>query len=386
MAALKAFCLSSAPNAPLFTSALCACHRLLTTTVPKQRMKFVPRLGRTLSSNPGDELCGFSGPEKDVLKAEENAQVAVANSQNVSKPVTIDCVETNQLPADNFASKLRFLDFVNLAEEDQIQPPDMVKPRGSFLRQQNKDVLFERLPTPTRSTLQFTVGRQITTLNNAKSAVRRGKPPLDKLLIEDETNLMSVNHEKLRSRTASQSESTRDVVNYVASQESMYKQDLHLYTDALPSILGSTVSEVEETREKLSQAGFSPAEIGRVLPILPLIFEVDYEKVYEVYCLLMEYLGHQTRVLKLMRTHTFLLSLDPSQVSLWVWELIQLLDKEYTLFKRGCLHILISTTEVLITLQLNTQSKMFNTNFHFRATAFNSFYHLPPHTCRLRRP
>ena len=349
-------------------------------------MKFVPRLGRTLSSNPGDELCGFSGPEKDVLKAEENAQVAVANSQNVSKPVTIDRVETNQLPADNFASKLRFLDFVNLAEEDQIQPPDMVKPRGSFLRQQNKDVLFERLPTPTRSTLQFTVGRQITTLNNAKSAVRRGKPPLDKLLIEDETNLMSVNHEKLRSRTASQSESTRDVVNYVASQESMYKQDLHLYTDALPSILGSTVSEVEETREKLSQAGFSPAEIGRVLPILPLIFEVDYEKVYEVYCLLMEYLGHQTRVLKLMRTHTFLLSLDPSQVSLWVWELIQLLDKEYTLFKRGCLHILISTTEVLITLQLNTQSKMFNTNFHFRATAFNSFYHLPPHTCRLRRP
>ncbi len=316
MAALKAFCLSSAPNAPVFTSALFARHRLLTTTVSNQRMKIVPRIGRALSSNPGDELCGFSGLE-EVQAVEENAHVAVVNSQTVSDPVTIECVETNKLPVDNFASKLQFLDFVSLAreEEDQIQAPDMVKPRGSFLRQQNKDILFQRLPTPSQSTLQFTVGRQITTLDNAKSAVRRSKPPLDELLMEDETKLISVNHEKLRSRTASQSENTRDVVNYVTTQESMYKQDLHLYTDALPSILGSNVSEIEETREKLSQAGFSPAEIGRVLPIIPLVFEVDYEKVYEVYCLLMKYLCHQTRVLKLMRTHTFLLTLDPSQVS-----------------------------------------------------------------------
>ncbi len=317
MAALRVLCFSPPTTAPLLYATLCARHRLLLTAVSNQRSAFLNFLG----SNKGRELSSIAGDgPNDLFNVPEKDENPTFEEYQDIKPVTIEYTssasELNEPPPpDYFTTKQRFMDFVNWAEDDEearVVIPDVVKPRGSYLRQESKDLLFERLPAPKKSDLKFTIGRRITTLKKAKSAVAKKKPLSEDLQI-DNNNLISVGK---RSRTAGQSESTREVIDYVANQSDMYKQDQALYNTALPSVLGANAFEISESCHKLTEAGFSSEEVSRILPIFPHIFEVEFSALYEVYSLLKKYILSQTRVFKLLRNQPLLLTIEPSKVSL----------------------------------------------------------------------
>ncbi len=308
MAALKAVCFSPPLSSSLLYATLCVRHRLLLNATSYQRSTFINFPGWT----KGQQLSSKVRDNDEIPDKNKNSFI----EENELPSVKIDYFNELNYPLDSFDSKLRIMDSVYLSEDNHaIVSPDLVKPRGSQLRQENKDMLFERLPVPKKSNLKFTIGRKTTTLKKAKSVVKRIRKSENISTEEDELDVILQSGNSVKRGGGGQSENSREVLEYLASHPSMYKKDQELYSDALPSIFGANASEIEEISQKLSEVGFTAEEIGRILPIFPHIFELDYNNVFESFCLLRQYLRKTPRVFKLVRKHPALLTSDPSKVS-----------------------------------------------------------------------
>lgn len=324
MATLTRVCFSPVFNNPFIYPSLCARHRRLWTSISIHSTacfsSSTPRNKQETSENsekPRNVTFAEKTPSKHQESQPSNKTYDVENHFVCkSEPV--------QTAKGDWKSKtekgITITMDTHTTESDSVsvqQEKDITKSRSNIPK--NRDVRYERLPSLTRGTdILFTVGKRRTTLKNVTSALATKEAVIDDTSKVGGANyfdeLLKPSFQTKRSRTNPPSADTVKLLKHISESHDLSQHDTELYSASLPSLLGVTVDNISDTSAELAEAGFAEEEVDQMLALFPHVLDVNYENVYEVYCLFKEYLQHNRWIYGLMRRYPFLLTLDSTQV------------------------------------------------------------------------
>ena len=186
--------------------------------------------------------------------------------------------------------------------------------RGSKVKEGEEVILkvLPRLGEP--KALKFRLGKKHVTMDSV-----REKNLTSEDLTEPDDSLecgkIIGDLPKSKNMDGEESEATLNLVQSLRKKLSLSDKDQSLYSNASPSIFGTTVGGAKEVAVMIKRAGFKKKEVGSVLPKFPNILDVNYDNVARVYKVLQkEYKMNRKWLQGLMRRHPFLFMLEEKVV------------------------------------------------------------------------
>ena len=112
---------------------------------------------------------------------------------------------------------------------------------------------------------------------------------------------------------------TAKILRYLRRSVKLTDQDIHSYSYTTPSVLGSSLADVQARVEKLQRVNFKNSNkerLGMVLARFPRVVEADLVNVHSVCQLLEKYKFNRNWVRSLLKHHAHLFTHDPAKVML----------------------------------------------------------------------
>jgi hypothetical protein len=158
--------------------------------------------------------------------------------------------------------------------------------------------------------VKFRLGKKLVTADDA-----RERSLANKELIESEEGVKRAVVPLPKNRAGHQMETTSKLMNAVTKNLSLTKKDQSLYSDALPSVFGTSVGGARQVAMALNKAGLTKADVSTIFPKFPHIFNIDYENVARIYTMLNEeYKMNKLYLVGLMRSHPYVFTMEEGVV------------------------------------------------------------------------
>lgn len=318
MAAVRLVCFSPLITSPFVYPSLCARHRKLWTTLSSRAAAYFS-----------------SSTSNDCQKVVDNLEKTANSSRVANTPLQSQGAQEWSKEYCAKMSSAASEPHEPLQEHTEVHPVQITsehqgnKVPSRSNNPKNQNVLHQRLlPQTGNSDIVFTIGKRRLSLENAQalldthnhidssastevqSDVGGGKSPSD---------LISLSVQTKRSRANNPSVTTSDLVNHIRKRHDLSQKDMELYSASLPSLLGVNVDTLSNTAAKLEEAGFSVKEVHQLLSVFPHIFSVNYENMFAVYKVFKDHIKNTRFIQGLIYRYPFLLTLDPSQVCVCVF-------------------------------------------------------------------
>ena len=110
---------------------------------------------------------------------------------------------------------------------------------------------------------------------------------------------------------------TAKILRYLRRSVKLTDQDIHSYSYTTPSVLGSSLVDIQARVEKLQRVSFKSSNkerLGMVLARFPRVVEADLVNVHSVCQLLEKYKFNRNWIRSLLKHHANLFTHDPSKV------------------------------------------------------------------------
>ena len=174
-----------------------------------------------------------------------------------------------------------------------------------------EDVITKVLPDRGEArAVKFRLGKKLVTADGA-----RERSLANEELIESEEGVKRAAIALPKNRAGHQMEETSKLVDAVTKNLSLTKKDRSLYSNALPSVFGTSVGGAKQVAMALNKAGLTKADVSTIFPKFPHILDIDYENVARVYTMLNEdYKMNRLYLVGLMRSHPYVFMMEEGVV------------------------------------------------------------------------
>ena len=158
--------------------------------------------------------------------------------------------------------------------------------------------------------VKFRLGKKSVTAESAKE-----RSLANEELIESEEGVRRAVVDLPKNRAGHQIDVTYKLVNAVTKNLSLTKKDGSLYSNALPSVFGTSVGGAKQVAMALNKAGLTKADVSTVFPKFPHILDIDYSNIARIYAVLNEeYKMNKHYLVGLLRSHPYVFTMEEGVV------------------------------------------------------------------------
>ena len=178
-------------------------------------------------------------------------------------------------------------------------------------KRDKEDVVRKVLPgLGEAKSVKFRLGKKFITAESA-----RERSPTNEELIESEEGARKAVVDLPKNRAGHYMEVTSELVKAVTKNLSLTKRDQRLYSDALPSVFGTSVGGAKQVAMTLNKAGLTKSDVSTIFPKFPHILDIDYDNVARVYTMLNEeYKMNRLYLVGLLRNHPYVFTMEEGVV------------------------------------------------------------------------
>ena len=239
-----------------------------------------------------------------------------ATDQGTSDGVAVDTAVNSERPGQTSEThlheeKCEQVSHEEVAHDHGNSATKSKRWRYGSSREQEDGVVLKVLPgLGDPKALKFRLGKKHVTMDSV-----REKRVCGEGVEEGEVELRSSVGDLPKSMEGFESTETAKLVQGLRKKLSLSEKDQSLYSNALPSVFGTSVGGAKEIAKTIKRAGFKKSEVSSVLPRYPNIVDVNYDNVARVYKVLQkEYKMNRKWLQGLLRRHPYLFTLEEGAV------------------------------------------------------------------------
>ena len=180
-------------------------------------------------------------------------------------------------------------------------------------KKDKEDVITTVLPGRGEAkAIKFRLGKKFVTVESARGKTLTNEDLEDGA--EGASGIIEL-YKLPKSTDGHQMEETSELFEALESKLSLTRKDQSLYSNALPSVFGTTVGGAKQVAMALNKAGLTKSDVSVVLPKFPHILDVDYVNVARVYKMLnAEYRMNKRWLMGLLKNHPHIFTLEEEVV------------------------------------------------------------------------